>query len=122
MLFLKEVIDALCNGYGPEIVQGNDQLQIAAGTGDTGITDHAVETFGMQLVQLVYCSLSSLRRGQVHTDVAALQINVDDFVSFLKQQFFCLGADSAGCAGDCIYAHDSITSLIALFLFVAFAL
>lgn len=61
---------------------GNDQLQIAAGTGDTGITDHAVETFGMQLVQFVYSSLSSLRRGQVRTDVAVFQINVDDFVSF----------------------------------------
>ena len=84
MLFLKEVIDALGNGYGPEIVQGNDQLQIAAGTGDTGIADHAVQTFGMQLMQLVYSGLSSFRGCQVHADIAVLQIDIDDFVSFLK--------------------------------------
>ena len=39
VFFLKEVIDALCNGYSSEIVQGNEQIQIAAGTGDTGIAD-----------------------------------------------------------------------------------
>ena len=84
VFFLKEVIDALCNGYGSEIVQGNDQFQIAAGTGDTGIADHAVQTFGMQLMQLVYSGLSSFRGCQVHADIAVLQIDIDDFVSFLK--------------------------------------
>ena len=77
MFFLKEVIDALCNGYGSEIVQGNDQFQIAAGTGDTGIADHAVQTFGMQLMQLVYSGLSSFRGCQVHADIAVLQIDID---------------------------------------------
>ena len=83
MLFLKEVIDALGNGYGPEIVQGNDQLQIAAGTGDTGITDHAVETFGMQLVQLVYCSLSSLRVARFTQMSPSFRVDIDDLMSSL---------------------------------------
>ena len=46
--------------------------------------DHAVQTFGMQLMQLVYSGLSSFRGCQVHADIAVLQIDIDDFVSFLK--------------------------------------
>ena len=35
-------------------------------------------------MQLVYSGLSSFRGCQVHADIAVLQIDIDDFVSFLK--------------------------------------
>ena len=103
----QKIEHALGQPHGAEIVQGNNQLQIAAGVGHTGTADQAVHALAAQGVEPINDCLPTLGGGKVCGDVSMIYVNIIDQMTLCPQILYGLGADAAGASGDCINAHSN---------------
>ena len=93
------------HGGGAEVVQGDDEGDVAAGARHARVADHGVNAVGVAVVQLPQGGLPALGGGQVGGDVPVLQVDVDGLVALLLQLGHDLGPNAAGAAGYHVNTH-----------------